>query len=95
MGIIGLYSWECGMTVVLADPAGFAVDWNWQSHLAVWTLTGRPHEPQFDSKVLEYDLPARPASQRQAHAAARGWWRTEGRPQALAALSESANKPGG
>ena len=83
------------MTVVLADPAGFAVDWNWQSHLTVWTLTGRPHEPQFDSKVLEHDLQARPTGQRQAHAAARGWWRTDGRPQALAAISESANQPGG
>ena len=32
------------MTVVLADPAGFAVDWNCQRHLTVWALAGRPYE---------------------------------------------------
>jgi len=82
------------MTVVLADPAGFAVDWNWQHHLSVWTLTGRPYEPQFDSKVLEHELPDQPTTARQAHAAARRWWRTQGRTQALAALGESASQPG-
>ncbi|GEM_PF-2134252 len=82
------------MTVVLADPARFVVDWNWQRHLTVWTLTGRHYEPQFDSKVLEYDLLDQPASQRQAHAAARRWWRAQGRTQVLAALSESASQPG-
>ena len=34
------------MTVVLADLAGFVVDWNWQRHLTVWTLTGRHYEPK-------------------------------------------------
>jgi hypothetical protein len=82
------------MTVVLADPAGFTVDWNWQRNLTVWTLAGRRYEPQFDSKVLEHELPVRPTSERQAHAAARGWWRTQGRTQALAALMESASQPG-
>ena len=82
------------MTVVWADPAGFAVDWNWQHHLTVWTLTGRPSEPQFDSKVFEHELPDRPTSERQAHAAARPWWRTQGRTEVLAALSESASQPG-
>ena len=82
------------MTVVLADPAGFAVDWNSQRHLTVWTLAGRRYEPQFDSKVLEHELPDRPASERQAHAAARRWWRTQGRTRALAALGESADQPG-
>ena len=53
------------MTVVLADPARFVVDWNWQRHLTVWTLAGRHYEPQFDSKVLEYDLLDQSASQRQ------------------------------
>jgi hypothetical protein len=81
------------MTVVLADPAGFVVDWNWQRHLTVWPLTGRHYEPRFDSKVLEHDLPDQPASQRQAHAAARRWWRAQGRTQVFAALSESASRP--
>lgn len=82
------------MSVVLADPAGFAVDWNWQRHLTVWTLTGRPYEPQFDSKVIEHEMPDRPTSQRQAHAAAHRWWRAQGRAQVLAALSQSASQPG-
>jgi hypothetical protein len=81
------------MTVVLADPAGFAVDWNWQRHLTVWALAGRPAEPRFDSRVLEHELPALPASQRQAQGAARRWWRSEGRAQALAALGEAASPP--
>ena len=74
------------MTVLLADPVGLAVDWDWQRHLTVWATAGRLHEPHFDSKVLEHELPERPASARQAHAAAGRWWRTEGRTQALAAL---------
>jgi hypothetical protein len=82
------------MTVVLADPAGFAVDWNWQRHLTVWTLTGRPYEPQFDSRMIEHELPDRPTSQRQAQAAAHRWWRAQGRTQVLASLSESASQPG-
>ena len=82
------------MTAVLADLAGFVVDWNWQRHLTVWTLTGRHYEPQFDSKVLEHDLPDQSASQRQAHAAARRSWRAQGRTLVLAALSESASQPG-
>jgi hypothetical protein len=45
------------MTVVWADPAGFAVDWNWQRHLTMWTPAGRPSEPRFDSQVLEHELP--------------------------------------
>ena len=82
------------MTVVLADPAGFAVDWNWQRHLTVWALAGRPYEPQFDSKVLEHELPVQPTSERQAQAAARSWWWAHGRTQALAALRESASQLG-
>ena len=69
------------MTVVLADPEGFAVDWNWQRHLTVWALTGRTYEPQFDSKVLEHELRVQPTSQRQAHAAARSWWRARAAPR--------------
>jgi hypothetical protein len=82
------------MTVVLADPAGFAVDWNWQRHLTVWALAGRPYEPQFDSKVLEHELPVQATSERQANAAARRWWRAQGRAQALAALRESTGQLG-
>ncbi len=82
------------MTVVLADPAGSAVDWNWQRHLTVWALAGRTYEPQFDSKVLEHVLPVQPTSQRQANAAARRWWRAQGRTQALAAPRESTSQLG-
>jgi hypothetical protein len=82
------------MTVVLADPAGFAVDWNWQRHLTAWALAGRPYEPEYDSKVLEHELPVQPTSERQAHAASRNWWRAQGRTQALAALRESASQLG-
>jgi hypothetical protein len=82
------------MTVVLADPAGFAVDWSWQRYLTVWALAGRPYEPQFDSKVLEHELPVQPTSERQANAAARRWWRAQGRIQALAALRESTSQLG-
>ena len=81
------------MTVVLADPEGFAVDWNWQRHLTVWSLGGRPHEPQFEGKVLEHELPVQPTSERQAHSAARSWWRAQGRTQALGTLKESASQP--
>ena len=82
------------MTVVLADPAGFAVDWNWQRHLTVWALVGRAYEPQFDSKVLEHELPVQPTSEQQAHATARSWWRAQGRTEAHAALRESASQLG-
>src|SRR5690348_5196042 len=29
------------LSIVLADPAGFAVDWDWQCGLTVWALGGR------------------------------------------------------
>ena len=35
----------CGMTIVRSDPAGFAVDWDWQRGLTVWLLTGRRSKP--------------------------------------------------
>ena len=73
------------MTVVLTDPTGYAVDWNWQRHLTVWSLSGRHYEPRFDSILLEHDLPDLPGSPRKAHAAARTWWKAEGRSQAVAA----------
>jgi hypothetical protein len=52
------------MTVVWADPAGFAADWNWPRHLTMWALAGRPSESRFDSQVLEHELPDLPASER-------------------------------
>jgi hypothetical protein len=82
------------MTMVWGDPAGFAVDWDWQRDLTVWVLAGPRSEPRFDRKVLEHELPARPASGRQAQAAARRWWRTQGRAQALSAARASARTPG-
>jgi hypothetical protein len=36
-----LLTWECGMTMVWGDPAGFAVDWDWQRGLTVWELAGQ------------------------------------------------------
>lgn len=66
------------MTTVWSDPEGFAMDWDWQRCLTVWALAGRCSEPQFDGKVLEHELPPRPADEWQAQAAARHWWRTQG-----------------
>ena len=82
------------MTMVWGDPAGFAVDWDWQRGLTVWELAGRRSEPRFDRKVLEHELPARPAGERQARAAARRWWRTQGHAQALRAASGNARQLG-
>jgi len=76
------------MTMVWADPAGFTVDWDWQRALTVWALAGRRSEPRFDRKLLEHELPARPSGERQARAAARRWWRNQGRAQALSAAKE-------
>jgi hypothetical protein len=77
------------MTMVMGDPAGYAVDWDWQRGLAVWTLTGRPSEPRYETKLLEHELPARPGGDRQAQAAARRWWRAQGRAEAIAATAKS------
>ncbi|MGH3305215.1 MAG: hypothetical protein ACRDOK_26825 [Streptosporangiaceae bacterium] len=81
------------MTMVWGDQTGFAVDWDWQRGLTVWALAGRHSEPRFDRKLFEHELPARPVSERQAQAAARRWWRTEGRAEALAAARGSASQP--
>ena len=75
------------MTIVRGDPAGFAVDWDWQRGLAVWLLAGRRSEPRFDRKLLEHELLARPGSERQARAEARRWWRARGRAEAFSAAS--------
>jgi hypothetical protein len=85
---------ECGMTMVWGDPAGFAVDWDWQRGLTVRELAGRRSEPRFDRKVLEHELPARPAGERQARAAARRWWQTQGHAQALSAARGNVKQPG-
>jgi hypothetical protein len=50
------------MTTVWSDPARFAVDWDCQRGLTVWALAGRRSEPQFDGKVLEHELSARPGA---------------------------------
>lgn len=76
------------MSLVWGDPEGFAVEWDWQRHLTVWTLAGRVFESRFDRRVLEHELPARPAGQRQARAAAGRWWRTRGRAEAQDRLRE-------
>lgn len=82
------------MTMVLGDPAGFAVDWDWQRGLTVWELAGRRSEPRFDRKALEHELPDRPAGERQARAAARRWWRALGRAQAIRTASGNVRPPG-
>ena len=74
------------MTMVWGDPAAFAVDWDWQRGLAVWALAGRRSEPRFDRQGARAALPDRPASERQARAAARRWWRTRGRAEALSTI---------
>ena len=43
------------------------------------------YEPRFEAKVLEHDLPDRPADQRRAHTEVRRWWRAQGRTEAIAA----------
>jgi hypothetical protein len=82
------------MTTMRGDPARFAVDWDWQRGLTVRELAGRGPEPRFDRKMLEHELPARPAGERQARAAARRWWRTQGHAQALSAASGNVKQPG-
>lgn len=77
------------MTMVWGDPAGFAVDWDWQRGLTVWALAGRRFESRFDRKLLEHDLPARPAGEWRAQAAARRWWRERGRAEAISAAREN------
>jgi hypothetical protein len=80
------------MSVVVADPAGFAVDWNWQQGLTVWALAGPRSESRFDHKVLEHQLPALPAGESRARRAARHWWRAQGRSRAV---SQAGPAPGG
>jgi hypothetical protein len=82
------------MTTIWGDPdAGFAVDWDWGRGLTVWTLTGRHFEARYGDKVLEHELPSRPAGEREARNAARRWWREQGRAEALAAGTGSTAGP--
>jgi hypothetical protein len=71
------------MTMVGWDHAGFAVDWDWQRTLTVWSLAGPPFTSRFDRRVLEHELATRPAGERQAGAAADHWWQAQGRSEAL------------
>lgn len=70
------------MSQVLADQAGFAVDWDWHRGLTVWTLAGSRYESRFAAKVIEHQLPDRPPTERRARRAAHRWWRAEGRSRA-------------
>ena len=58
------------VSVVLADPDGFAVDWDWQRGLTVWAVAGPPFESRFGHRVLQHQLaargPARPGPARRA-----------------------------
>src|SRR5579875_1062559 len=89
---------SCGghVSVVVVDPAGFAVDWDWQRGLTVWTLRGPRAESRFGHSVLEHALPDPPGSQSRARRAARRWWRAQGRAEALnaAGLRGDSRLPG-
>lgn len=74
------------MSVVLADVGGFAVNWDWQRGLTVWTVRG----PRFDLRITEHHLAARPSSESRARRAALRRWRV----QALSRAEASASGPG-
>lgn len=67
------------MSVVLTEPDGFAIDWDWQRCLTVWAVRG----DRFGDKITEHQLGTRPGSEFRAGRAARRWWRGQGRSQAL------------
>jgi hypothetical protein len=67
---------------------------DWQRGLTVWALAGRHPEPRFDRKVLEHELPARPAGERRARTAARRWWRAQGHGQAISAAGGNVKQSG-
>ncbi len=71
------------MMMVWADPAGFAVDWDWQRSLTVWTLSGPRFASRLERRILEHELAAPPGGTRRARAAADRWWRVQGRSEAL------------
>ncbi len=77
------------MAMVWADPAGFAVDWDWQRGLTVWTLSGPRFTSRFERRVLEHELAARPGGTRRARTAAGRWWRVQGRAEALGRAGSS------
>jgi hypothetical protein len=71
------------VSVVLSDPDGFAVDWDWQRGLTVWAVTGPGPESRFDRRLLDHRLAGRPAGESRAQRAARRWWQQEGHSRAL------------
>jgi hypothetical protein len=83
------------MSVVLSDPGGFAVDWDWQRGLTVWAVTGPASESRFDRRILQHHLAARPASQSGAQRAARRWWQEEGQSLAVGRAGSLPGDPGG
>jgi hypothetical protein len=44
------------VSVVLADPEGFAVDWDWQRGLTVWAVAGPRSGSRFGTRVLDHQL---------------------------------------
>jgi len=76
------------MTMVWWDPAGFAVDWDWQRGLTVWTLAGPRFTSRFDRSLLRHELADRPVGEHQARTAAGRWWRAQGRSEALSRKQE-------
>ena len=77
---------ETCMSVVLVEPSSFAVDWDWQRGLTVWTVQG----PRFDRPILEYQLATRPGNESRARRAVRRWWRAQGHDRALSRARASA-----
>ena len=47
------------MSVVLTEPDGFAIDWDWQRCLTVWAVRG----DRFGDKITEHQLGTRPGSE--------------------------------
>lgn len=68
------------MSVVFVDPAGFALDWDWERQLSVWMVRGLC----FDRRLAEHQLASRPRNEGHAGRAAQAWWLAAGRDQALA-----------
>lgn len=67
------------MTLLITDPVGFAVDWDWRRGLTVWSERG----VWFATRVGQHQLPDRPGDERQALRMAKRWWSAEGRSEAL------------
>lgn len=83
------------MSVVLTDPDGFAVDWDWRRGLTVWAVGGPLAESRFDHRVFEHQLAICPASESRAQRAVRRWWRAQGRSWALSRAGATSDDLGG